>query len=322
MNKALVAGFFLTAFSLACGGTSNLATPLPAPVISTDNFLPTPFQPVTSTASSVPSETATATLSATPFVTDTALPTVSLTPVPAWSWQGPGDVVVPILLYHHIEDTTSISPYYIAPAEFQQQMNLLHRWGYQTISVQLLVDAITQGTLLPPKPIILTFDDGFASISGTAVPILQQYGFTGTAYIVLNYIGLTGYMTAEQIQALAAAGWEIGSHSVSHVDLTVRSDRQRDEILDSRQKLQAKLGVTILSFAYPFGAYDSDSVHYAHEARYLAAVGLGNESLQSARNLFYLSRISITPDLTLEAFASRLPWQGDLSAITLPTPTP
>jgi len=234
--------------------------------------------------------------------------------------QGPGDVIVPILLYHHIGISQNESPYSISPSDFERQMYLLREWGYQTISVELLVRAIKQGAELPPKPIILTFDDGGEGTFTNALPIMQKYGFTGTAYVVYNYVGIGGYMNADQIRSLYASGWEIGSHSISHADLTVRTDRQKDEIVDSRIKLQRLLGVPILTFAYPFGAYNSDSVHYAHFAGYIAAVGLGNETLQGDQNLFYLYRMTVNPNQSLEAFALLLPWRGDLTnlpALTL-----
>ena len=194
-------------------------------------------------------------------------------------------------------------------------MYLLHEWGYQTISVELLVRAIEQGAELPPKPIILTFDDGGEGTFTNALPVMQKYGFTGTAYIVFNYVGISAHMNVDQIRGLYAAGWEIGSHSTSHVDLTVRTDRQKDEIVESRRKLQALLDVPILTFAYPFGAYNSDSVHYAHFAGYVAAMGLGNETLQGNKNLFYLYRMTVDSTQSLESFALLLPWRGDLNKL-------
>jgi len=234
--------------------------------------------------------------------------------------QGPNEVIVPILLYHHVGIPQSDSPYYISPFDFERQMYLLREWGYQTISVELLVRAIKEGAELPPKPIILTFDDGGETVFTNALPILQKYGFTGSAYIVYNYVGISAHMNADQIRALYAAGWEIGSHSISHMDLTVRTDRQMDEIVDSRAKLQTLLGVPILTFAYPYGAYDKDSIHYAHFAGYIAAMGLANETLQSNKNLFYLYRMVVNGNQNLESFALLLPWRGDLAnlpALTL-----
>ena len=239
---------------------------------------------------------------------------------PKWYIQGPGEVIVPILLYHHVALLQSENLYYVSPDAFERQMHLLHEWGYTTISVELLVNAIKQGAELPPKPIILTFDDGSESIFTNALPIMQKYIFTGTVYIVYNYMGLRNYMNPDQIRGLYASGWEIGSHSQSHADLTERPDRQMDEIVESRRKLQSLLGVLILSFAYPFGAYDENSVYYAHYAGYIAAMGLGNETLQGNNNLFYLYRQAVKGSDDLRTFGLLLPWREDLEnlpAITI-----
>ena len=227
---------------------------------------------------------------------------------------------MPILLYHHIALHQSGNIYYVSPDAFERQMYLLYEWGYKTISVELLVNAIKQGAELPPKPIILTFDDGSESIVTNALPIMQKYNFTGTAYIVYNYVGIQNYMNPNQIRELYASGWEIGSHSLSHADLTQRSDRQMDEIVESRRKLQSLFGVPILSFSYPFGAYNEDSVYYAHYAGYIAAMGLGNESLQGSKNLFYLYRQAVKGSDDLRTFALLLPWREaleNLPAITI-----
>lgn len=235
--------------------------------------------------------------------------------------QGPNEVIVPILLYHHVGySLQGEAVYYISPETFDQQMNLLYQWGYKTISVELLARAIDQGAELPPKPIILTFDDGSETTYTTALPILQRYGFTGVSYIVFNYVGIPLYMNTDQIHALHAAGWEIGSHGLSHVDLTTRPDRQSDEIVESRRRLQSLLGIPVSSFAYPFGAYDSSSLEYVHQADYMAAMGLGKEALQGKKNLFYLYRQSIKGTDSLQTFASMLPWrqdQLDLPALTI-----
>ena len=199
-------------------------------------------------------------------------------------------------------------------------MNLLYQWGYKTISVELLARAIEQGAELPPRPIILTFDDGSETTYSTAMPIMQRYGFTGTSYLVYYYVGITNHMDVDQIRALHATGWEIGSHGLSHVDLTTRPDRQTDEIVESRRMFQNLLGVPILSFAYPFGAYNDDSLRNIHSAGYAAAVGLGKDTTQGSKNLFYLYRLAVNGTEDLNTFASRLPWREeniDLPPVTI-----
>ena len=307
-------------FTLGCGGLTLLPQPIPTAIIEptwTLSLLPSATEPATATQTFISTDTATVS----PSSTFTEVPTLTLTPEPQWYLQGPGEVVVPILLYHHVDLSPTDNAYYISPYEFEKQMYLLREWGYTTISVEMLVTAIKQGAMLPPKPIILTFDDGTKSTFTHALPIMQKYSFTGTSYIVYNYIGVNNnYMDLDQIRALAAAGWEIGSHSISHVDLTQHPERERDEIVDSRHKLEALLNVPIQSFAYPFGTYDRSSVDYAHFAGYHAAMGLGLQTLQSDKNLFYLYRMDINRNTDLTAFASLLPWRedmNDLPALTL-----
>jgi peptidoglycan/xylan/chitin deacetylase (PgdA/CDA1 family) len=227
------------------------------------------------------------------------------------------------LLYHHIGiSPTGDNVYYVSPDVFERQMNLLYQWGYRTISVELLARAINEGAELPPKPILLTFDDGSETIYTTALPILQKYGFTGTAYIIYNYMWLPNYMDTDQVRALYAAGWEIGSHGTSHTDLPTHPGRQKSEIVESRRKLRAQLDVPIMSFSYPFGTYDKDSLHYVHYAGYIAAMGLGEETLQSDKNLFYLYRQPVKGTDDLVSFATRLPWQGDILNVSALTVVP
>ena len=279
---------------------------------------PTPFQPVTNTPTFPPTDTFTPSPSATSLPTFTF--TATLTLEPQWYMQGPNEVIVPILLYHHVAVSPGESIYYVAPEVFERQMALLYQWGYKTISVELLARAIKQGAELPPKPIILTFDDGSETTYTNALPIMQKYDFIGTSYIVYNYVGIRNYMNADQIRSLYASGWEIGSHGLSHTDLTTRPNKQMEEIVESRRRLESLLGVPVLSFAYPFGAYDDDSLNYVHSAGYTSAMGLGNEARQGNQNLFYLYRQAVKGSDDLRAFALLLPWRGDLDnlpAITM-----
>ncbi|HUF00603.1 MAG TPA: polysaccharide deacetylase family protein [Anaerolineales bacterium] len=310
----------LTLLLLGCGGLGLIvpATPTLTPT-RTATLLPSPTQTATITLTSSPSDTLTPPPSETPLPTFTFTPTLTLES--QWVQQGPGGIIVPILLYHHIGfSLKDENVYYVSPEAFDKQMNLLYQWGYKTISVELLARAIKEGVELPPKPLILTFDDGSETTYTTALPIMQRYNFTGTSYIVYNYVGITNHMDLEQIRALYASGWEIGSHGLSHIDLTTRPDRQMDEIVESRRKLQELLGIPILSFAYPFGAYDGDSLHHIHTAGYTAAMGLGNETLQGNKNLFYLYRRAVNGTQDLSTFASHLPWREDnveLPAVTI-----
>jgi peptidoglycan/xylan/chitin deacetylase (PgdA/CDA1 family) len=279
-------------------------------------------------ATETPTPTLTPTLTPTATATVTASPTITPTftpsPVPTATWvvQGPVVVTVPIILYHHVAVSPINSDYYVPPEKFEAEMKLLHDWGYATITTQMLVEAIRTGIPLPPRPIIISFDDGDMSVYYNAFPIMQKYGFTGAAYIVYYYMNTDGFMNADQIRELAAAGWEIGSHSLTHNNLQQIPDRQRNEIVESRKRLEAELGVPVLTFAYPFGALDDSAVDYVHFAGYIAAMGLGPTAEQGVSNLFNLQRRDIKGSYDLRLFASFLPWPGDPAYLPTETPMP
>ncbi len=253
-----------------------------------------------------------------PTVTPTAAP--SSTPTPTWVVQGPNAVKVPILLYHHIAVSPIGSRYYVPPDKFESELKVLHDWGYTTITTSQLVRAITQGASLPPRPMLITFDDGNEDNYTTAFPLMQKYGFTGVLYIVVQYMGQTNYLTVDQLKEMAGAGWEIGSHSETHRNLPSSPDAMRYEIVQSRQDLEDRLGVPILTFAYPFGLEDNAAGDYAHFAGYIAAMGAsGYTADQGKGNLFVLQRCEIKGSDDARNFTRFLPWQGDPSF--LPTVT-
>src|SRR5215204_982009 len=321
LKKTFALITFIILFSIGCGGFTIIAQPIPTPTpvpTWTLSPLPSPTETVTASPTFLPTETATASPSPTTSPTET----LTFTPEPQWKIAGPGEVLIPILLYHQIGYSPSGNLYYVTPEEFERQIFLLHEWGYHTISVRQLAVAILAGAELPLNPIVLTFDDGNENIFTTAFPIMQKYDFTGTVYVVYNYIGSTNFMNKEEIRALYEAGWEIGSHSLSHVDLTQRQDRQEAEIIESRHKLQTLLNVPIDSFAYPYGARDDLSIEYMHFSGYIVAVGLGADMHQGPNNLYYLYRRDITAKHDLKTFAQFLPWQRDLENLPAVTIMP
>ena len=311
----------LLTFSLlltACGGQA-LAAPQP-----TSTPLASAISSPLGTASPLPTSTATAAPSLTPTVTQTFTP--SPVPTATWVHQGPEAVNVPILMYHHVEENPIVSNYRVSAARFEEQLKLLHDWEYTTITTSMLVDAITRGADLPPRPIIITFDDGNLDNYTVAFPIMQKYGFTGVIYLPYYFVGTKGYMNVDQIKEMAAAGWEVGSHSLTHPNLIgMPPERLRSEIVDSRKKLEELLGVPVLTFAYPFGDVGSAPVDYVKFAGYIAGMGAtGFRWEQGSTNLFVLQRCEVKEtDITddLRYFPRFLPWWGDTSLLQTATPT-
>lgn len=281
--------------------------------------------PPTATNTPLP-PTVTATVQPTLTSTETFTPSPSSTPVPTevWILQGPGDVTVPIILYHRIDISPINSRYYVAPEKFEEQMKLLHDWGYTSITTTMLIQAINEGTELPPRPFLITIDDGNLDNYTNAFPIMQKYGFTGVLYLVSNYIGAQDYMTVEQILEMHNAGWEVGSHSLNHFDLTkLQPDTLRAEVIGSRETLEEKLGIPVLTFAYPFGAYNEAAMDYVKSAGYIGAMGAsGYTPAQGLWNLYYLQRVEIKGSEDAKTFTRFLPWHGDPAYLPTDTPTP
>jgi peptidoglycan/xylan/chitin deacetylase (PgdA/CDA1 family) len=307
-------------FALACQTLMpNPLSPEDVPALSSTLEIDPAMQgfPPASSTPQIPNPIPTETFSPTPTST------VSLTPTLELIRQGPDAVTVPILLYHHIESPRGESKYYVAPKDFDEQMKLLHDWGYTTIPLDLLVKAIKEGADLPARPIIITFDDGQLSVYTTAFPIMQRYGFTGVVYIVGSYMDSPTFMTTEQVKELTMVGWEVGSHSMKHKDLTtLDEEEQKYEVADSRKWLMNNLDVPVHSFAYPWGFVNEDIFTYVHNAGYTSAMGLGYGNDQGIWNIFLLNRRDVLSTYDLKKFASFLPWYGDASFLPTDTPTP
>ncbi len=258
----------------------------------------------------------------TPTQTETPTPlpptsTYTMTPSPTWGWQAAGEVTCPILLYHHVADINPPSLYYTSINDFSDQMKLLHDLGYTAIPMSLLVEAITKGANLPPRPIVISFDDGDEDVFTNAFPIMKTYDYPGILFIVSNWLGSQHYLGADEIKEMASYRWEVGDHSTSHVNLQDNPGATFDQAAPSRIALKNALGMPIDVFAYPNGAATSFTMEKISSYGFKAAVGLeypynGEPYIQGPLNLFYLSRIEVPYNETIEQFVTLLPWQSPI----------
>jgi peptidoglycan/xylan/chitin deacetylase (PgdA/CDA1 family) len=263
-----------------------------------------------SSSTSIPTNTAIPTETSTPTVEPTA--TTTPTPTPAFITIEPGVVKVPILLYHHVNPDIKNSRYNIDPVVFEEQVKWLHDNGYSTINVTTLANLIRDGGQIPLRPVIITFDDGNLDIFQNAYPILKKYGFAATFYVVDQYIAGQDMISSEQLIELTKNGWEIGSHSEHHTNLTAENADLETEIRLSKVNMERKLGITINSFAYPYGQVNEKVVDKTYRSGYTSAVGLGESNDHGRDTLYYLLRIEIENDFSMDNFISLLPWSGPI----------
>ena len=132
---------------------------------------------------------------------------------------------MPVLLYHRLGP--SAGAYSVTPADFAAEMQRLHGMGFQAISLDQYVRFIRGKAVdLPPRPILITFDDGFQSSFEVADPILARYGWNAAIYVITGAVGNPGRLTWAQLRQMQATGrWQIDEHAgYGHVDVTVDSD--------------------------------------------------------------------------------------------------
>lgn len=189
-------------------------------------------------------------------------------------------------------------------------MKWLYDNGYQTITVTALADLMRYGGEIPQRPVVITFDDGNLDVFDYAYPIMKKYGLVGTFYIVENYIDSSDMISTDQVKELIQNGWEIGLHSRSHAHLTAEGVDLADEIRLAKLDMEEKLGVAINSFAYPFGEINADVIRLTISYGFTSAVGLGVATSHSMNTIYYLDRIEIQNDYSMEKFISFFPWSG------------
>lgn len=184
--------------------------------------------------------------------------------------------------------------YNVPPEDFRDQLDYLREEGYTAISMLDYMKAKKGKAELPPRPVILTFDDGYESNYTTLLPILESYGMKATVYMVTNDIGLPGYLTWDELRDMQERGIEIGSHTANHQPLTeMDRSRQEEEMRLSKLLLEWNGIHTVFSFSYPNGAYDSGMPELLAQNGYLTAV-TGDAGLNTFQtDPYLLQRINI-----------------------------
>jgi len=190
------------------------------------------------------------------------------TPQPDWE---PHAGPVPILEYHVIGEAPPSEPYpdlYITRPDFRHQLEWLDRNGYQAVTLEQVEDAWYRGGTLPPKPVVLSFDDGYRPQFTFALPQLRKHGWAG----VLNLKAEGSDLYESNVKAMIAAGWELAAHTIHHLDLTELGPAElEEEVAGSREMLQHEFHVPVKDFCYPAGRFDQTVIEAVEAAGYEGA---------------------------------------------------
>jgi peptidoglycan/xylan/chitin deacetylase (PgdA/CDA1 family) len=223
---------------------------------------------------------------------------------------------IPILLYHSVSDHSSerFRPWTIHPDLFAEHMQYLFESGYKPITVSDLANAIhAHGNGLPKKPVVITFDDGFADFMTEASPVLKQYGFPCTLYITTKYINQTSAWLAsegeenrpmlswDEIRELDSSDIECGAHGHSHRQLDIAPYAEAcEEILESKAILERMLDSPITSFSFPHGYHTKRLLKFLKLSEYSSGCTVCHSMASDRSDPYALPRIIIHADVSIK----------------------
>jgi len=239
-----------------------------------------------------------------------------------------------ILMYHMIAKTNKKieKRYALSPDRFRRQLRYLKYKGYTPISLDDLHEYFVRRAIsLPQKPVIITFDDGYMDNYENAFPILKEYGFPATVFIISGFVGNTnvwmkgeGYperpiMGWREIEDMKKGGITIGSHTINHPRLsTLRTEDARAEIDGSKKFLEDKLAVPVNHFAYPYGDVNASIMHMVKETGYKTACSTRSGFNSDGIDLFELRRLEIYGTDSLVRFGIKLTYGTNDGSVFLP----
>ncbi|MET8830164.1 polysaccharide deacetylase family protein [Streptomyces sp. NPDC004610] len=194
-------------------------------------------------------------------------------------------------MYHSVGDRAD-DPYGITvtPERLAGQLRWLERRGLRGVGVADLLAARARGA---GKGLVgLTFDDGYADFTAHALPLLHRFGFGATLFVLPGRLGGVNawdplgprkpLLTADGIRRAADGGVEIGSHGLTHLDLTRADDPTlKAEVVESAELLTDLTGAPVTGFCYPYGTIDTRVIEAVREAGYGYAVAIDPGPLTS-----------------------------------------
>jgi peptidoglycan/xylan/chitin deacetylase (PgdA/CDA1 family) len=218
---------------------------------------------------------------------------------------------VMVLLWHGLDEAFGYNP-----DDFRAQIQYLADNGYSSITLDQLLSWIQTGLpVLPPKPLVLTFDDNYITIYTVAFPALQSHGFTGVNFAHTDYVGVppggpppTGNDHADwtEINEMESAGVIFTeSHTRTHRDLTTLTTAVvSDELVNSKAAIEAHIpGKTCRHFAYPYGAFNASVISAVQAAGYLTAVSTVGGPVTRSTDLMTINRNGVTPSTAISTLA-------------------
>jgi len=225
-------------------------------------------------------------------------------------------VKVPVLMYHRIETNPNRSDtWQISLTEFKQEMEYLKNNGYTTLTNDQFYNIITKKAAMPAKPVLLTFDGATIDFYNNAYPILRQYGFNATEYVVTDQIGtswgspsdIIKIMNEDQLKIVGNNKIELENHSTTHGHIANLSTAELTKrVSGATAKLESLTNKPVKYFAYPFGESSNNFVNVLKTLKVKMAFKVGGGMATDSSDLMNMPRIAIINTDNITTFTRKL----------------
>jgi len=204
--------------------------------------------------------------------------------------------VVPVLMYHSLNDNYNITKLSVSPGSFERQMEFLYKHRYNVIGLNRAIPYIARREKPPPRTVVITFDDGYYNNYVYAYPVLKKYNLPATIFVITGKIGSPGYVGWKELEEMADSGViTIGSHTISHLWLPSLNQKELErELKGSKEILEKHLGKKVDLFCYPIGAFDDRVEKAVKAAGYSCAVATNPGRFRPVNDIYAIKRIKIS----------------------------
>lgn len=236
--------------------------------------------------------------------------------------RSPSSTRLSVLAYHAIDDLSEdplLDKYSVPPARFAEQLDYLRYRGWNFVSLDQVMASFDGGPSLPPRAVLLTFDDAYADLLHDACPVLCERDIPAVAFAVTGQIGGTNVwdsengakslelLDAEGLREIAQRGIEVGAHTVNHRPLTeLPVDELDDEIAGAAEMLEQAGLPRPRAFSYPYGHWDAQVAQAVRDAGYEVAFTVDRGIVQAGSDLHALPRTAVHVDDTPQKLHMKL----------------
>jgi peptidoglycan/xylan/chitin deacetylase (PgdA/CDA1 family) len=209
---------------------------------------------------------------------------------------------VPVLYYHSVQKNAD-NEVIITPKTLKYELQYIKDQGYTTLTMNELYNYLLHNSPIPKKSIVITFDDGYMDNYYNAFPILKDLNMKATIFCITSNLDGSYYLSKEAINEMLNYGIDIESHTVNHLKLNqLTYSEQLRELQESKKNLESITGKEVYAVAYPFGAFNDDSIKAAKAAGYKLGFTTNRGLSDRDDNPLKLDRIYISSNYSMNTF--------------------